>query len=349
MPKKVIILFLVVALLSALVFTALFVRFRSDDGSIQMTDFSDFVDSITTADFEFKELTIPYLRSQNYESSLSQPQLYLKSSQYDSYLTSFLSDGFKVNALLTVPNTQIPEGGFPSIVFLHGYIPPDEYITTERYVLFVDYLARNGFVVLKIDFRGHGNSEGQANGAYFSSDYVVDTLNAINALSKFEKVNPEKIGIWGHSMAGNVGLRTVAVKKDIPAAVFWAGAGYTYQDFATYGIGDNSYRPPTGSSERARKRQLLNSYYGEFDENSWFWKMVPATNYLDGIKTNIELHHSIDDQVVNVNYSRDLKKILDEKKIPSNYFEYNFGGHNISGSSFDVAMQRTVNFFKERM
>src|SRR5690606_8606887 len=106
-------------------------------------------------------------------------------------------------------------------------------------------LARNGFVVFKIDLRGHAESEGEAGGGYYGSDYVVDTLNARAALASSDFVNPKKIGHWGHSMAGNVTSRALAAMPEIPAVTIWGGAVYTYSDMQKYGIDDNSYRPPT--------------------------------------------------------------------------------------------------------
>lgn len=294
--------------------------------------------------FAFHELTIPYLRSRTYESKLADLTKFSDNEKYTSYLTSYTSDNLKINGLLTIPKGDIPVGGFPAIVFVHGYIPPESYRTAEKYVAYVDYLARNGFVVFKIDLRGHGNSEGEAGGAYYSSDYVIDTLNAYSALENFEKVNKNKISLWGHSMAGNVTFRSLVVKKNIPAVVIWGGAGFTYSDILEYGIGDNSYRPPTNDSERARKRKLLVDNYGQFDSNSWFWKQVTPINFLDGVTTKLELHHAVDDNVVNVEYSRNLNRILDDTQIKHELFEYQSGGHNISGSSFNSAMQRTVEF-----
>lgn len=305
--------------------------------------------AIIENNFTFRELTIPYLQQQNYESNLGELIKYQDNSNYTSYLTSYDSEGLKINGLLTIPDGDIPEGGFPAIVFVHGYIPPTEYRTTEKYVAYVDYLARNGFVVFKIDLRGHGNSEGEAGGAYYSSDYVIDTLNAYSALENFEKVNKDKIGLWGHSMAGNVTFRSMAVKKDIPAVVIWGGAGFTYSDFLEYGIGDNSYRPPTNDSERARKRRQLMEYYGQHDPNSWFWKQVTPINYLEGVTTKLELHHAVNDDVVNVEYSRNLNKLLDDANIIHNLYEYQSGGHNITGTAFTQAMQRTVEFFKNNL
>jgi hypothetical protein len=43
-------------------------------------------------------------------------------ANYNRYIASHLSEGFKIYALLTVPRGQTPEGGWPVIVFNHGYI-----------------------------------------------------------------------------------------------------------------------------------------------------------------------------------------------------------------------------------
>ncbi|HET7099153.1 MAG TPA: alpha/beta fold hydrolase [Patescibacteria group bacterium] len=296
--------------------------------------------------FPFAELTMPYLRNRDYQSKLGELSVYSQNPTYTSYLTNYDSDGLKINGLLTVPKGEAPVGGFPAIVFVHGYIAPSIYETTQKYTDYVNFLAKNGFVVFKIDLRGHGDSEGEAGGAYYSSDYVIDTLNAYSALENAEMVNPKKIGLWGHSMAGNVTFRSFVVKKNIPALVIWAGAGYTYSDLLNYRITDNSYRAPQQSTERARKRQELRNLYGEFSTESEFWKKVPATNYLDGVSGAVLFQHSVDDNVVSIEYSRNLMKILDKTNVIHSLDEYQSGGHNISGSNFTNAMTKTVEFFK---
>jgi len=295
----------------------------------------------------FYEMTIPYLRSREYKSNLGELEKISENGSYTSYLTSYTSDGLKINGLLTKPKGDMPEGGFPAIVFIHGYIPPTLYKTTEKYIDHVDFLARNGIVVFKIDLRGHGDSEGEGGGAYYSPDYIIDALSALSALDSSDFVN--KIGLWGHSMAGNVVLRSFASKPEIPAVVIWAGAVYSYEDFVKYRLSDNSYRPPELSSQRQKRRQELFSVHGEFNKDNAFWKQVAPTNYLGDIKGAIQLHHAIDDDVVNIGYSRDLMKILDQTKIPHELFEYPNGGHNISGLSFTQAMQKTVEFFKNTL
>ncbi len=301
--------------------------------------------SVAPTPFPFQELTIPYLKNRNYQSSLSELTQVSADTNYTSYLTSYQSDGLRINSLLTIPQGQPPEGGWPAVVFVHGYIPPQNYQTEKNYVSYVDYLAKNNLVILKIDLRGHGDSEGDPTGAYYSGDYVIDTLNAYSALENSEFVDKTKIYLWGHSMAGNIVLRALAAKPTIKKVVIWAGAVFSYEDFQEYRISDSSYRRPEERSEHSRNRQELFDLYGTFDPNNWFWQRVPATNYLDDIEGEIQIHHAVDDGVVAIGYSRDLSKRLGEAGIRHEYIEYQAGGHNISGANFSVAMQRVVDFF----
>lgn len=308
-------------------------------------------DPLATLPQQLKNMTVPVLRTREYISILGERELYNSTATYTSYLTSYTSDGLKVNGLLTVPKGNMPEKGWPAVIFVHGYIPPTLYVTTEKYGAYVDYLARNGFVVFKIDLRGHGNSEGQPGGGYFGSDYVVDTLNARAALQAADFVNKDAVGLWGHSMAGNIVMRSLAVKPEIPAAVIWAGAVYTYEDQRKYGINDNSYRPPvlTPVPSRTIPRQQLYQLVGTPSASSAFWSRVAPTNYLSDLKGAIELHHAVDDAVVNIGYSRDLITLLDKTAVPHQLYEYPTGGHNIEGVSFILAMQRSADFFKAHL
>lgn len=345
-PKKLLIVSIGFVVLIFFGVFSLFLTFNNRDAQTFISQ-SFQGDQITPTPIPFYEMTIPGLRARAYDSNIGNLDQVSSGTNYTSYLASYDSDGFKVNGLLTIPTGEKPIGGWPAIVFVHGYIPPTLYQTLSNYSEYVDYLARNGFVVFKIDLRGHADSEGEAAGGYYSEGYVVDVLNAKKALQNADFVDPEKIGFWGHSMAGNVVSRAMAASLDTPAVVIWAGAGYSYADLAKYGIDDNSYRPPVSQAPSRRRRDVLFETYGRFDAKNSFWKMVPMTNYLSDIKGAIQLNHAMDDTVVDIGYSRDLQALLDKTNIPHELHEYSSGGHNISGSSFAQAMQNTVSFFKK--
>lgn len=307
--------------------------------------------------YPYYNLTIPYLRSRTYKSTLGSLQQIDQNTTYTSYLTSYTSDGLTINGLLTVPVGSAPKNGWPAIVFVHGYIPPKEYTTLGNYQDYVDYLARSGFVVFKIDLRGNGSSQGTPQGAYYSSGYVIDTLNAYAALQSVNTssqsatvtVNPNKIGLWGHSMAGNILMRAWAVKPDIPAVVIWAGAGYTYADLMKYKINDPSYQPSPAASSSANGNigKKLVALYGEPDLSKPFWHDIAPVSFLSQLKGAIQLDQAEDDPVVSINYNLDLIKLLNQTSVPHKMYEYTVGGHNISAPSFNFAMQKTVAFYKK--
>ncbi len=292
------------------------------------------------------ELTIAALRELEIEGSDILIEEALENGvNYSRYIASYISEGNKIYGLLTIPFGDVPEGGFKAIVFNHGYIPPDTYQTTERYVAYVDALAQAGFVVFKIDMRGHGDSEGEPSGSYFSPAYTIDAISALRSLQRMEIIDPQGIGMWGHSMAGNLVLRAMLIEPDIQAGVIWAGAVYSYDDFATYGISDISFVPSSDESPGRRRRREIFETYGQPDTAVPYWQAVSLTENLQYLQNPVQLHHAVDDPVVSIAYSRDLSAALAEGGYTYEFYEYDTGGHNISSPSFELAMSRTIAFF----
>lgn len=292
------------------------------------------------------DLTINTLRELNITGSdIAVEQALTSGANYARYIASYTSEGNKIYGLLTIPFGDVPEGGFKAIVFNHGYIPPDSYVTTERYVAYVDALAQSGFVVFKIDLRGHGDSEGEAIGSYFSPAYTIDAISALHSLQSMNVVDPEGIGMWGHSMAGNLVLRTMLVEPAVKAGVIWAGAVYSYDDFVKYAITDTSFVRSPESPGLRRSREIFETY-GRPDSSVPFWQAVSLTENIEYLQSPVQIHHAVDDDVVNIGYSRDLAAVLQASGKTYEFYEYDSGGHNISAPSFDLAMQRTIAFFR---
>ena len=265
-------------------------------------------------------------------------------ANYARYLASYQSEGLKIYALLTVPNGTAPATGWPAVVFNHGYIPPEQYRTTERYVAYVDGFARNGYVVFRPDFRGHGSSEGEARGGYGYPDYTVDALNAVASLKQYDAVDPDRIGMWGHSMGGHVTLRAMVTTEDIKAGVIWAGVVASYPDMM------NNWRrpsnaPPLNIPERARRwREEFIEQYGTPEENPAFWASISPAEYAADLSGPVQLQHATGDAEVPVQFSRDVAEQIRAAGGVVEYYEYQGDNHNIS-ANFNTAMQRSIAFF----
>ena len=230
-------------------------------------------------------MSIAYMRSQEYPGSdiVIQSELE-RGSNYRRYYAWYESEGLKIYGLLTIPDGEMPEGGWPAIIFNHGYIPPDVYHTTERYIAYVDRIAHSGYIVYRIDYRGHDRSEGEANGAYGSPDYTIDVLNAVASIKKYPQVNPDKIGMWGHSMGGQITLRSMVVSQDINAGVIWGGVVAPYPDIIEVWdyIGQDAPFPPGYTyTEALRWGQNFSDWVAEFsakygtaEENPELWAVA---------------------------------------------------------------------------
>ena len=262
---------------------------------------------------------------------------------YNRYYVSYLSEGLKIYALMTVPMGEKPVTGWPVIIFNHGYIPPDVYVTTERYVAYVDLIARSGYIVFRSDYRGHASSEGEARGAYSNPDYTVDVLNAVASMKRHPDADPDRMGMWGHSMGGYITLRSMVINDDIKAGVIWAGVVASYPDLLSRwrrGTGASSTPTP---SPRSWRLSLIQQY-GSPEENPEFWNSISANSYLSDLSGPIQLHHGTADADVPLEFSELLFYQMMEAHQYVELYKYEGDNHNIS-NSFGIAMQRTIEFF----
>jgi dipeptidyl aminopeptidase/acylaminoacyl peptidase len=287
-------------------------------------------------------LAIAEMRRQRYPgSAITIEQELTPGGNYQRYLASYRSEGLKIYALLTVPMGEKPANGWPVVVFNHGYIPPEVYRTTERYVAYVDGFARNGYIVFRPDYRGHGSSEGEANGAYGHPGYTVDVLNAVASLKRYADADPDRIGMWGHSMGGYLTLRNMVINKDVRVGVIWAGVVVSYPDLMS------KWRRPIPATipERVRRwRQEFIAQYGTPQENPQFWTGLSANSYLADLSGPIQLHHGTNDADVPPEFSSILAEEMQTARQVVELYLYEGDNHNLS-FNFNTAMSRSVQFF----
>ncbi len=289
-------------------------------------------------------MSIQAMRAGSYPGSdIVIEQELAQGANYHRYYASYMSDGLKIYGLLTVPFGDPPPGGFPAIVFNHGYIPPQVYKTTERYIAYVDRLAQAGYIVYKIDYRGHDQSEGVAHGAYGDPGYEDDVLNALASLKRFPQANPEKIGMWGHSMGGFLTLRAMVISKDIKAGVIWSGVVGSYPDMISkwHRVGPT---PTPAPNSRGWRKWITD--FGSPEQNPAFWNSVSATAFLSDLSGPLELQASLTDEEVPPAFSQSLAESVQAAGKEVQLFTYQDDDHNLS-KNFTTAMDRTIAFFDQ--
>jgi pimeloyl-ACP methyl ester carboxylesterase len=154
--------------------------------------------------------------------------------------------GNRVAGLLYVPAGASADTPAPGILAMHGYIN-----TRETQSGFAIEFARRGYVVLALDQTGHGLSEPPAFGEGFGGP---DGLRYLRGLAA---VDPDNIGLEGHSMGGWAVLAAAAAAPD------------GYRAMVLEGSATGSFGAPAGNPTFPRNLAVVFSAYDEFSELMW--------------------------------------------------------------------------------
>jgi pimeloyl-ACP methyl ester carboxylesterase len=134
--------------------------------------------------------------------------------------------GFTLAGTLTMP-AAMGRLRHPAIVLASGSgsVDRDELVAgIPIFAQLAAALAKEGFVVLRYDKRGVGQSGGRSERATLD-DYADDLRTTVNWLAKRQDVNPRRLAVAGHSEGGAVALLAAAREKKIASLVLLAAPG----------------------------------------------------------------------------------------------------------------------------
>lgn len=196
------------------------------------------------------EFSTDALRQRGYGSVISvEKDVDIK--PWKSYLASYISDGLRLYTRVDIPIGAEPEGGYPVVIFVHGWTgieraPTYDFYYREHqdYAEMVDTYVEAGFAVLVPGWRGHGEVDGVPadgieymaafdNGSYLSPVfYAIDVLNLVDGLQTFDaaELDLSNINLVAHSQGGDVALIALAVSGEgsmvtnpVRAGSIWSG------------------------------------------------------------------------------------------------------------------------------
>jgi pimeloyl-ACP methyl ester carboxylesterase len=135
-------------------------------------------------------------------------------------------DDVTLAATLTLPRAERPS---PAVILItgSGAQDRDETVFAHRpFLILADFLTRRGIAVLRTDDRGVGGSTGNIADAT-SENLAKDVLAGIAYLKTRKEIDPERIGLIGHSEGGIVAPMVAAQSPDVSFIVLMAGTGVT--------------------------------------------------------------------------------------------------------------------------
>jgi len=249
----------------------------------------------------------------------------------------------KASGLINLPKKP---GTYPIIVMLRGFVPDEQYqpgIGTEPAA---KVFAKNGFITLAPDFLGFGQSASGSADPFenrFQSYTTVlsllaslDTLNTglTASYSGTIKIDPAKIGLWGHSNGGHIALSVLEISGVSYPTVLWAPVSKSFP----YSI---LYYTDEADDRGKSLRKFLANFEKDYDTEQF-----SLLNYFTWIKAPLQIFQGEADQEVPVWWSDELAKILKKDKIDVKYFTYPGADHNLQPSGWSDAILKSMDFYQ---
>ena len=260
---------------------------------------------------------------------------------YKRYIITYRGDGLTISGVMNVPDGK---GPFPVLVLNHGYIDPDTYFPGQGMPREHDYLARQGYVVLHTDYRGHASSDNDKNVDYeLRLPYAVDTINAVKAVksSKLKFLDKDRVGWLGRSMGGGVTLTALVAQPGlVDAAVIYASVSSL--------AADNWKQFSRRSEDRSGTNRRMARTYGLPDKSPEFWRAASSRPYFDRVTEPLLVHHGIEDDTCPIRWSEATVKALEVEGKDVTFVRYRGEGHTFEGQ-WQRSIERTVSFFDKHL
>jgi len=164
-------------------------------------------------------------------------------------------------------------------------------------------LADAGFLVVRYDKRGIGQSGGRAEAAGLA-DYAEDVRAAVKLLSERKDVDPKRIAVAGHSEGGTVALLAASKDKRITAVALLAANGVTGADLILAQQRHQLDRMKLSDEERQSKIDLQKQIH-EAVLTGKGWDQIPP-----------ELRRTVDTSEFQSILSNDPAKVMPDVRQP---------------------------------
>ncbi len=151
----------------------------------------------------------------------------------------FSSGELKLAGILHIPDGFVPGKARPAVMVLHGFGGNKNGGIPEVAARLFEKL---GYVTLRFDMRGCGNSEG-VRGRVICLEQVEDTRSALSFLAGRAEVRADRIGVMGFSFGAAVAVYAAGVDERIAACISVGG----------WGDGEKKFRKQHESPEAWKK------------------------------------------------------------------------------------------------
>lgn len=309
-----------------------------------------------------KELIYPYtidgLREHDFQSGgINIRETLDETELYTSYLIDYPSDGLTITGVMQIP---VGDGPFPVIVMNHGFFARTIYNTGDGTDRASAFLAQHGYITLASDYRSWGGSD--TGESFFYSGLVIDVINLVNAIPSIPEADPNRIGMWGHSMGGGVTMKVLTIDPRIKAAVLYSTVSADDADvigrwgmgcFGDVLAGEQAFGCNSSDVIPADLPLNLQTAYHKTASDAFALKKVAAYYHLDYVTAPIQIHYGTNDGLAfsgtPPEWSVKLTQGLRDAGKQVELYQYDGEGHSFIGEPWFVFMRRVLRFFDENV
>jgi len=134
---------------------------------------------------------------------------------------TFLSNGLKLSGIVHTPDNLRPGERRPAFVVLHGFGGNKG---GHGQIVMAEQLTQWGYITMRIDFRGCGESEGE-HGHIICLDQVEDASNAVTYMASRPDIDPQRIALVGSSFGAAVAIYAGGADTRVAAVISSGGWG----------------------------------------------------------------------------------------------------------------------------
>lgn len=285
-------------------------------------------------------VSLPAMMRKEYDGrGLRLGRVLARTDAYTRRAVTYRSGRLRISGIMNLP---VGAGPFPVLVLLHGYIDPAVYVTGQGLMREQDYLARRGYAVLHVDYRGHaGSDDDPRREEDLRLGYTEDAINAVLAVrrSGLSVLDGERIGLLGRSMGGGVTYNVLVTQPGLVSAavVFAPVSSLAADNFDRWIRRDRS----------ALAAQIIDRH-GSPESAPEFWRGVSARTYLDRVSEPLLIHHGTSDDSCPIRWTHATYRALRAEGKDARLFVYP-GEEHAFGPQWPLSMRRTVAFFDRRL
>ncbi len=250
-------------------------------------------------------------------------------SAYTRHAITYKSGDLTISGIMNKPRGK---GPFPVVVLAHGYIDPKVYVTGQGFRREQDWLARNGYVALHIDYRNHASSDKDPQADLsMRLGYAEDVINAGLAVreSKLPFIDNDRLALLGRSMGGGVAFQALVIKPGVydAAITYAATSSNTVDNFNKWQRYDS-----------ALGKKII-AEYGSPEKEPAFWRTMSARTYFSRITEPILMIHGTKDESCDISWARATDAALSAAGKDATLIEYKGAGHYFYGPWSDSIKQ----------